>query len=131
MAPLGFFLIALLLWEVMALAVQSGSLGAFLKSISDPLSGMAAFFYGLYALPIVLFVAVADAVSHRLAGRAQPIIFAGLCCVGFLALIGFFMKSATDWTQLQRNGFVQFIGYPTLCVFALYLGRSVLQQPTR
>jgi|SRR5258706_14388507 hypothetical protein len=123
-----FFFPAVLLWEVAALIVMSGSLGAFLKSLGDPLMLMAIFFNGLYALPIVLYIAIAYAVSQQLNGRARLLTFVGLCCVGSLGLFGFFMKFATDLAHLRENGFVAFIVYPTLCVFVLYLGRSVFQQ---
>jgi hypothetical protein len=129
--PLLLFVLALLLWEVAALIVMSGSVGSFLKSLVDPLFLMAVFFYGLYALPIVLYVAIAHAISQLFNGWVRLLVFVGLCCVGSLALIGFFMRFATDLAHLRENGLVAFIVYPTLSVFALYLGRSVFQQPTR
>ena len=126
MVPLLLFVLALLLWEVVAVIVMNGSLSL------DPLLIMEFFFYGLYALPIVIYVAIAHAVSQQFNGQAVPLLaFAGLCCVGSIGLIAFFMKFTTDQAHIRDNGFVAFIAYPTLCVFALYLGRSILQQPTR
>src|ERR1700738_942025 len=57
-----FFSFALILWEAAALVVMSGSLGAFLKNLGDRLLLMAIFFNGLYALPIVLYIAIAYAI---------------------------------------------------------------------
>jgi hypothetical protein len=128
-----FFVPAVLLWEVAALIVMSGSLGGFLKSLGGPhpLLLMGMFFNGLYALPIVLYIAIAYAVSQLLNGWPRLLTFVGLCCVGSLGLIGFFMKFSTNLAHLREDGFVAFIVYPTLCVFALYLGRPLFQQPTR
>ena len=124
------FSFALILWEAAALVVMSGSLGAFLKNLGDRLLLMAIFFNGLYALPIVLYIAIAYAISQLLNGRTRLLAFVGLCCVGSLGLIAFFMNS-TNLAQLRENGFVAFLVYPTLCVFALYLGRPIFQQPKR
>jgi hypothetical protein len=129
--PLLLFILALLLWEMVALFVANHSFGAFLRDLGDPLVLMAVFFNGLYALPIVLYVAIAHAVSQQFKGQvARLLTFVGLCCVGSLGLVGLFMNS-TNLPQLRENGFAAFLVYPTLCVFALYLGRSFLQQPTR
>jgi hypothetical protein len=124
----GFFFLAFLLWEIVAIfSVGHGSPGVFFGPIS-PLVFAAAFFNGLFALPIVLYIAVAYAVSRQLGGRARLLVFVGLCCVGSLGLIGYFMKFTTNLTHLRENGLVGFIAYPTLSVFALYLARPVLQQ---
>jgi hypothetical protein len=125
----GFFFLAFLLWEIVALfAMSHFSLSMFSGGIS-PLVFAVAFLNGLYALPIVLYIAIAYAVSQQLNGRARLLTFVGLCCVGSLGLIGFFMKFSTNLAHLRENGFVAFVAYPTLCVFALYLWRPVFQQP--
>jgi hypothetical protein len=125
-----FFVFALVLWEFVALFVMSRSLGAFLKSLGDPLLLMAMFFNGLYALPIALYIAIVYSISRLLDGRTSLPAFVGMCCVGSLGLIAFFMNSP-NVAQLREQGFVAFLVFPTLCVFTLYLGRSILQRPNQ
>jgi hypothetical protein len=73
-----FFSFVVMLWEVAALIVMSGSLDVFLKSLGDRLLFMAIFFNGLYAFPIVLFIAIAYAVSQFLNGRTRLLAFFGI-----------------------------------------------------
>lgn len=125
-----FFLLALLVWDVVSLVVMSGSLASFLNNLVDPkgLIFAAAIFDGVYALPIAGYLAVAYAVSQRAHPQKRLLAFLGWCAVGALLLVGFFYANLGLWQLDKENGFAGFIAIPTACIFVLYLMRLSLNQ---
>jgi hypothetical protein len=116
MSELLLFLLALAVWEFVALGLEGISLG----DILNPLFLMAVFFYGLYALPIVLYIALAKAVS-LLTGRLRWVTFVALFAAGCFILVYVLTKTAADPARLWDRQFVAFITYPTLSAFVVYL----------
>jgi hypothetical protein len=128
------FVLALLLWEVVALVVISGSLANLFSSFADSrLILSAVLFNGFYALPIAGYIAIAYAVSQRVQPRMRLLAFLGLFAAGALLLFGYFYVNLSNWQQDKANGFGGFIAIPTACVFVLYLVRLSLNydQPNR
>ena len=116
MSRLLLFLLALVVWEIVALGFAGSSLG----DVLNPLFLMAVFFYGLYALPIVVYMALAHTVS-LLTGRLRWLTFVVLFAVGCLVLVCVLTQTTADPARLWDHQFVAFITYPTLSVFVLYL----------
>ncbi|TPQ31103.1 hypothetical protein C2U70_24880 [Bradyrhizobium guangdongense] len=115
-----FFLLGVLLWDLLALMVLSGSPAALAGSGEMILA--AAFFASLWALPIVAFVSVADAISRQFHSWMRLLLFLGLCSLGIAGLL-FWLASLSTWYTLRHDGTLRLILFPTLGVVALYLGR--------
>ena len=106
-----YFLLAVLLWEVIAVIVLNQSLTGFFA---------AAFFTSLWALPIVGFVSVAYAFSQPF--RMGLLLFLGLCAVGAAGML-VWLSSLPTWYTAKQDGTLRFILFPTLAVIVLYSAR--------